>query len=140
MNKALKPRNQAMMHNSGMHNSGAKHAAGLHTAAERPLNWRKKMSDNVALALIAYTGLHIFATVGAIKATGMKSLALFALMILVIGIIPACRWFEKRWIDLSDQDASDENLAGDFRRDQIFLWLMALGLPFLITSVFRVFG
>ena len=30
------------------------------------VDWRKSMSDNVALALIAYTGLNIFLTVEAI--------------------------------------------------------------------------
>ena len=30
-------------------------------------DWRKKMSDHVAWALIVYTGLHIFLTLGAIS-------------------------------------------------------------------------
>ena len=103
---------------------------------ERLHDWRRKMSDNVALALITYTGLHIFATVGAIKQTGFKSLALLALVVLVAGIIPACRWFEKRWSDLSDEQAADMALAGDFRRDQVALWVLALGLPSLLTAIF----
>ena len=102
------------------------------------LNWRKKMSDNVALALITYTGIHIFATVGAIKTTGFKSLALLALVILVAGIIPACRWFEKRWTKLSDEEAGNPDFAGDFRRDQIALWILAIGLPFLLTGFFTL--
>lgn len=101
-------------------------------------DWRKKMSDNVALALIVYTGLHIFATVGAIKATGLKSLALAALVILVAGIIPACRWFEKRWTKLSDEEAVDLDLTSAFRRDQLALWTLALGLPILITTGFTL--
>lgn len=103
-------------------------------ATTHRLDWRKRMSDNVAIALIVYTGLHIFATVGAMKATGMKSLALLALVILVAAIIPACRWFERRWLQLSDEDAQDPALAGDFRRDQLGLWALALGLPFFITA------
>jgi hypothetical protein len=103
---------------------------------ERLHDWRRKMSDNVALALITYTGLHIFATVGAIKQTGFKSLALLALVVLVAGIIPACRWFEKRWSGLSDEQAADMALAGDFRRDQVALWVLALGLPSLLTAIF----
>jgi hypothetical protein len=126
MNEALKKRDQG--------------AALADTSAQpegvRRLDWRKKMSDNVAMALIAYTGLHIFATVGAIKSTGLKSLALFALIILVAGIIPACRWFEKRWTGLSDDEAASAEWAADFRRDQIGLWVLAIGLPFLLTSVF----
>ncbi len=109
------------------------HGARDH-GAHAGLDWRKKMSDNVAFALIVYTGLHIFATVGAMKATGMKSLALLALVILVAAIIPACRWFERRWVSLSDDAAADPALSGAFRRDQLALWALALGLPFLITT------
>lgn len=99
-------------------------------------DWRKKMSDNVALALIVYTILHIFATVEAMKDTGMKSLALLALAVLVIGIIPACRWFERRWVTLSDDQAINPELSGAFRRDQIMLWTLAIGLPFVLTAFF----
>lgn len=103
-------------------------------------DWRKSMSDNVAYALIIYTALHIFLTVGAMKETGIKSMALFALVVLVVGIIPACRRFEKRWRDLSDSEASDPALSGAFRRDQFLVWLMALGLPFALTGVFKLIG
>jgi hypothetical protein len=30
--------------------------------AGRPLDWRKRMSDNIAYALLVYTGLQIFVT------------------------------------------------------------------------------
>lgn len=103
-------------------------------------DWRKSMSDNVAYALIIYTALHIFLTVGAMKETGIKSMALFALVVLVVGIIPACRRFEKRWRDLSDSEASDPALSGAFRRDQFLVWLMALGLPFALTGLFKLIG
>ncbi|MFZ1742548.1 MAG: hypothetical protein WAT93_06815 [Pontixanthobacter sp.] len=95
------------------------------------------MSDNVAYALIIYTALHIFATVGAMKETGLKSLSLLALVILVVGIIPACRSFERRWRNLSDQQASDPALAPAFRRDLVMLWLLAIGLPFVLTAIFK---
>lgn len=103
----------------------------------RPVDWRKSMSDNVAIALIVYTGLHIFLTVGAIKETGLRSLAMLALVILIVAIIPACRWFEKRWRDISDEQAHDRALTGAFRRDQAMLWLLALGLPFALTLLFK---
>lgn len=103
----------------------------------RPVDWRKAMSDNVAFALIVYTGLHIFVTVDAIKETGLRSLAMLALIILVAAIIPACRWFEKRWRDLPDGEAHDRALTAAFRRDQALLWLLAIGLPFLITGLLK---
>lgn len=105
--------------------------------ASRPVDWRKAMSDNVAYALIVYTGLQIFLTVDAIKETGLRSLAMLCLIILVAAIIPACHKLDKRWRDLSESDAHDHALAGAYRRDQVLLWLMALGLPFALTLLFR---
>ena len=106
----------------------------------KPVDWRKSMSDNVAIALIVYTILNIFLTVDAIKETGLKSLAMLCLVVLVAGITPACRWFEKRWRDISEEEAHDRALAGAYRRDQILLWLLALGLPFALTLVFKTLG
>jgi hypothetical protein len=105
--------------------------------SERVVDWRKSMSDNVAYALIVYTALQIFLTVEAIKDTGLRSLAMVCLIILVVAIIPACHKLDRRWRDLSEGDAHDEALAGAYRRDQALLWLMALGLPFALTLMFR---
>jgi uncharacterized membrane protein YhaH (DUF805 family) len=100
-------------------------------------DWRKKMSDHVAYALLVYTGLQIFATMGAMKETGLKLMALFALVVLVAAIIPACRWFEKRWRDLSDEQAADMAYESAFKRDLVGLWILALGLPFVLTMLFK---
>lgn len=108
-------------------------ATGRH--AER--DWRKGMSDNVAYALLVYTALQIFVTVHAIKEVGSSILPYLALVVLVAGIIPACRWFEKRWRDLSDEEAADPALAGPYRRDQVLLWVLAIGLPFALTMFFK---
>ena len=97
-------------------------------------DWRKAMSDNVALALIVYTALQIFVTVNAIKEGFSSTLPYFALIFLVAAIIPACRWFERRWIHLSDEEAHSEALSGAYRRDQFLLWAIAIGLPFLLTA------
>ena len=110
---------------------------GAPIASARGRDWRKSMSDHVAYALIVYTALHIFATVGAIKQTGFKSLALFALVVLVIGIIPACRSFVRRWRNLGDAQASDPAMAPAFRRNLALLWLLAIGLPFALTGLFK---
>lgn len=100
-------------------------------------NWCKAMSDNVALALVVYTGLQIFVTVEALKQGVSSTLPYFALIILVAAIIPACRWAEQRWKDLSEEEACDETLKGKFRRDQALLWLAALGLPIFFTGIFK---
>ena len=101
-------------------------------------DWRKSMSDHVAYALLVYTGLQIFVTVHAMKEGSHSILPYFALVILVAGIIPACRWFERRWITLSDEEGTDPALAGAFRSDALKLWAMAIGLPFLLTGLFTL--
>lgn len=111
------------------------HITSHHAAQSR--DWRRSMSDSVALALIVYTGLQIFMTVNALKAGFSSILPYLALVLLVGGIIPACRWFERRWINLSDDEAHDPQLSGAFRRDQIALWVLAIGLPVLLTTMFK---
>ena len=100
-------------------------------------DWRKGMSDNVATALVVYTGLQIFVTVSAMK-KGLDSITPYlALIVLVAAIIPACRRFEARWAALSDAEAHDPAFRGAYRRDQALLWLIAIGLPFALTFGFR---
>lgn len=103
----------------------------------RPVDWRRRMSDNIAYALLVYTALQIFVTMGALKGEGGSILPYLALVILVAAIIPACRRFERRWNRLSDEEAHDPALAGYFRRDRLTLWLLAIGLPFALTALFR---
>lgn len=107
-------------------------------AASRAHDWRKAMSDNVALALLVYTGLQIFVTVHAMKQGSSSILPYLALVVLVAGIIPACRWFERRWVGLSDEEAADIEMKPAFRRDQLLLWGLAIGLPFALTAFFRI--
>jgi hypothetical protein len=107
-------------------------------AAVRSVDWRRKMSDNIAYALLVYTGLQIFVTMGALRAQGASLLPYLALVVLVVAIIPACRRFERRWNRLSDDQAHDLALAGHFRRDRLALWLMAVGLPFALTALFKL--
>jgi hypothetical protein len=103
----------------------------------RPRDWRRRMSDNIAYALLVYTALQIFVTMGALQGQGGSLLPYFALVVLVIAIIPACRLFESRWNRLDDAAAFDPALAAPFRRDRRLLWLMAVGLPFALTALFR---
>ena len=113
-------------------------------APARPIDWRKRMSDNIAYALLVYTGLQIFMTMGALHGQGGSILPYFALVVLVAAIIPACRRFEKRWNRLNDEQAASREFASCYRRDQMWLWALAIGLPFLLTGVFwllaRAFG
>ncbi|MGE3690343.1 MAG: hypothetical protein AB7F98_03060 [Novosphingobium sp.] len=100
-------------------------------------DWRRRMSDNIAYALLVYTALQIFVTMNALKAQGGSLLPYLALIILVVAIIPACRRFERRWNVLTDEQAHDAAFAPHFRRDRTMLWALAIGLPFLLTGLFK---
>jgi uncharacterized iron-regulated membrane protein len=102
----------------------------------RKLDWRRKMSDHVAYALLVYTGLQIFVTMGQLKSGSGSILPYFALIVLIAAIIPGCRMFEKRWAALSDSEAANPELRDRFRRDLIVLWLCAFGLPLALTGAF----
>lgn len=106
-------------------------------AAATTLDWRKRMSDNVAYALLVYTGVQIGVTMAMLKGSHGSIMPYFALILLIAAIIPAARLFEGRWTDLSDAAAADPALAGQFWRERLGLWLSALGLPFALAALFR---
>ena len=116
-------------------------ATGQHqaqaAAPARVRDWRKAMSDHVAYGLLVYTALQIFVTVKALSEGTSGLLPYLALIVLVAGIIPALRWFERRWISLDDAAAADEAYAQAFRRDITGLWVLAIGLPFALTLIFK---
>ena len=95
------------------------------------------MSDNIAYALLVYTALQIFVTMRAIEGTSGSALPLLALVVLVAAIIPLCRKFERRWEAMADESVTDPALRGMFRRDQALLWALAIGLPFVLTGLFK---
>ena len=101
-----------------------------------PRDWRKGMSDNVAYALLVYTGLQIWVTMGTLNNGSGSFLPYLALIVLVAAIIPGCRMFEKRWDVLSDGEAANPELRDRFRRDLVVLWLCAIGLPLALTGAY----
>ena len=111
-------------------------SAAAQKRAGRKLDWRRRMSDNVAYALLVYTGLQIWVTMGTLKNGSGSVLPYFALIILIAAIIPGCRMFEKRWDGLSDSEAANPELRDRFRRDQLLLWVSAIGLPFALTGAY----
>lgn len=98
-------------------------------------DWRRAMSVNVAYGLLVYTGLQIFVTVHSITETVSGLMPYVLLVLMVALIIPAFRWFEARWKNLSDQRAHDPALAPAFYRDVTGLWLIAIGLPLALTAL-----
>lgn len=112
-----------------------KQAAAFQQASTR--DWRKAMSDHVAYGLLVYTALQIFLTIKALSEGTSSVLPYLALIVLVAGIIPVCRWFEKRWADLDDTQAFDPAYAPAFKRDAMLLWSLAIGLPVVLTLLFK---
>jgi hypothetical protein len=106
--------------------------------SRKAIDWKRRMSDHVAYALLVYTGLQIFVTMGALKSEHGSILPYFGLVLLVAAIIPACRLFEKRWERLAETDAPREELSPLFARDVAVLWIAAIGLPFLVTGLIKV--
>jgi hypothetical protein len=47
------------------------------------------------------------------------------------------RHFERRWEALGDTAAAEPGLQSVFRRDQLAVWAISIGLPFLLTALFR---
>lgn len=111
-------------------------AAEAQKRTGRKLDWRRRMSDNVAYALLVYTGLQIFVTMNTLKNGSGSILPYFALIVLIGAIIPGCRMFEKRWDGLSDGEAANPELRGRFLRDQVILWICAIGLPLVLTGAY----
>lgn len=114
------------------HNVPHRHAATL--------DWRKRMSDHVAWSLLVYTTIQIAANAFVLKgeATSASLLPYFALVLLVLAVIPAWHLLESRWSELSDADAADPALAGAFARDRALIWAAALGLPLVMTGFFML--
>ena len=105
---------------------------------EAMLDWRKRISDHIAYALLVYTGLQILVTIAALREGSASVLPGLALVVLVAGIIPACRQMERRWTRLSDAEAGDPARAPAFYRDRALVWGAAIGLPFIVTGGFRL--
>lgn len=103
----------------------------------RRLDWRRRMSNTVAYALLVYTSLQIFVTAQVLSDRNASMLPMFALVVMVVGFIPLLRHFERHWEALSAAEAADPALGRRFRHDALAIWLMAMGLPFAITAVFR---
>ena len=118
-------------------NKALDYSANAAKASGRKLDWRRKISNHVAWGLLVYTALHIFVTMGALKTGQGSILPYFSLIVLVGAIIPACRWVEKRWEALGDEGAADPQLAPRFWKYVALIWLAAIGLPVLLTVLFK---
>ncbi len=98
------------------------------------------MSNNCAGALLVYTMMQIFFVLSFIETKGMSIAPYFGLVLLVAIIIPFCRKYEKRWENFADSGLTEQSIAARFRKDQIVLWTLALGLPFVFIAIIKAVG
>ena len=103
----------------------------------KAIDWKRRMSDHIAYALLVYTGLQIFVTMGALDDVRGSILPYFGLVLLVAAIIPGCRLFEKRWERLVDGGTPPGKLRSLFFRDLVILWTAAFALPILVTGLIK---
>ena len=108
----------------------ARYNSATPTSVSQESVWERRISNHVAYALLAYTGLQIFVVMGAIKGEGMSILPYLGLVVLVGLVIPLCRRVEKRWQMLVGSDLSQQDLARAYRGDRLGIWLFAIGFPF----------
>lgn len=99
--------------------------------------WERRISNHVAYALLAYTGLQIFVVMGAIKGEGMSILPYLGLVVLVGIVIPLCRRVERRWQLLSRSNQSEASLMQTYRGDRLGIWLFAIGFPFAFVALIK---
>lgn len=100
--------------------------------------WQRKISNHIAYALLAYTGLQIFVVMGAIGGHGMSMLPYLALIVLVAIVIPLARKLEKRWEIFLAADPAPAEIQSRYSFDRIKIWAFALGFPFLIVGLSKL--
>ncbi|QTD56756.1 hypothetical protein [Parasphingorhabdus cellanae] len=118
----------------------AKHRDDRELRSTSATRWEKKMSNNCATALLVYTLMQIFFVLSFIQTKGMSIAPYFGLVLLVAVIVPFCRKYEKRWQGVANSGLGEQSLAARFRRDQVTLWILALGLPFVFVGIIKIIG
>ena len=111
-------------------------STGIPGGETQQVDWRASISDNIAWALLITTALLIFITMPKMK-HAFEGITVYLLLVVMVGaFIPVLRFFEHRWTRLSDRGAHDPSLRPAFRRDQVALWLLTVGVPLLLALGF----
>ncbi len=92
-------------------------------------SYAKRMSDNIAIAMIVYTLMLIFMVTPALESTGMSIFPYFLLVFLVALAIPFGHKLERRWKMHEGSELSRSGLNLRFAFDRVKLWIAAIGLP-----------
>ncbi len=97
--------------------------------------WQHKISNHIAFALLAYTGLQIFVVMGAIGGHGMSMVPYVALVVLVAIVIPLARKLERQWERFLASEPPVPVIVNRYRFDRVRIWGFAIGFPFLIVAL-----
>ena len=109
-------------------------ATGTGSASE----WQRRISIHIAYALIVYTGLQILMVMSVVGRHGASMLPYAGLVILIALVIPLARRCEKRWERLLAADLPEWDISRLYRRDTVAIWLLAIGVPFLLIALFAI--
>jgi hypothetical protein len=109
--------------------------ADYRTRASAQKSYAKRMSDNIAIAMIVYTLMLIFMVTPALDSKGMSIFPYFLLVFLVALAIPFGHGLERRWQELDNSELSSNGLNLRFNFDRIKLWVAAIGLPLALSFV-----
>lgn len=104
----------------------------------QPKGYAKRISDHIALALVVYTLMLIFIVTPNLAAE-TRIWPYFLLVLLVAAVIPFFRMLDHRWQALEKSELGQGGLDARFAIDKVKLWIVAIGLPILLTFVFRTF-
>lgn len=113
------------------------HSTNKHTADK---NWDKKMCGQVAWSLLVHTTLLIFFVTTKMESAGTSILPYFVLVFMVALFIGIGRHYDHRWRILGPSELSDRSKSTRFRFDQMKLWVLAIGLPFLWAGLISLAG
>ncbi len=100
----------------------------------KPKSYAKRMSDQIAVALIIYTLLLIFLVTPSL-ASGMRIWPYFLLVVMVAAVIPFLRGVDHRWQILENSELSDRGLYLRFKQDTGKLCVLAFGIPLILAGV-----
>lgn len=98
-------------------------------------SYSKRMSDNVAFALVIYTLMLIFVVTPSMESEGTSIFPYFMLVVFVGLVISPCHGLERRWQALQNNASGDGMLDSRFNIDRAILWFGAIGIPVIIAAI-----
>jgi len=98
-----------------------------------------QMTRHVVAALLFFTVIQIWLVSAAIEAGSPRTIAIAAMVILVVAALPYARITERRWQALGQQALPSPALMNRFHSDARRVWLFAASVPAVWTGVVWLF-